>query len=284
MYYYLWTKGWRKLSLKQSVSERKQQRSLGSQSSWSRAGLESSLNEGCLEAGLKRQQWKIYTRLQGTEGFPGGSDGKESTRSAADPTSIPGLGRSSGEGNGNPLQYSCLENPRDRGAWQATVCGVAKRWTWFAHTNKRQKFDRGQQKASEQEARVDAMKKKKVSKAVSFSITLSPSGRTSFVFKRREPREGNWASIIFILCKPWGFPEFNDWPRKYLLTLKNAGTSLKSGEENGNPLQYSCLENPMDEATWLAKVHGAAKNWTWLSDEHFHYKKESVTSKCILMI
>ena len=43
--------------------------------------------------------------------------------------SIPGLGRSTGEGNGNPLQYSCLENPMDRGAWQATVHRVAKSWT-----------------------------------------------------------------------------------------------------------------------------------------------------------
>ena len=46
-----------------------------------------------------------------------------------DPSSIPGLRRSSGEGNGNPLQYSCLENPMDRGAWQATVHGVAKSQT-----------------------------------------------------------------------------------------------------------------------------------------------------------
>ena len=58
--------------------------------------------------------------------FPGGSDGKESTCNAGDPGSIPGLGGSPGEGNGNPLQYSCLENPMDRGAWQATVHGVAK--------------------------------------------------------------------------------------------------------------------------------------------------------------
>ena len=43
--------------------------------------------------------------------------------------SIPGWGRSSGEGNGNPLQYSCLENPMDRGAWWATVHGVSKSWT-----------------------------------------------------------------------------------------------------------------------------------------------------------
>ena len=49
--------------------------------------------------------------------FPGGSDGKASADNAEDPGSIPGSGRSSGEGNGNPLQYSCLENPLDGGAW-----------------------------------------------------------------------------------------------------------------------------------------------------------------------
>ena len=53
--------------------------------------------------------------------FPGGSVGKESASNAADLGLIPGSGRSPGEGNGNPLQYSCLENPLDRGAWQATV-------------------------------------------------------------------------------------------------------------------------------------------------------------------
>ena len=50
-------------------------------------------------------------------GFPGGSDGKVSVCNAGDPGSIPGLGRSRGEGNGNPLQCSCLENPMDGGAW-----------------------------------------------------------------------------------------------------------------------------------------------------------------------
>ena len=61
--------------------------------------------------------------------FPGASDHKESACSAGDPDFILGSGRSPGEGNGNPLQYSCLENPMDRGAWQATVHGVAKNWT-----------------------------------------------------------------------------------------------------------------------------------------------------------
>ena len=54
---------------------------------------------------------------------------KNRDANARDPDSIPGLGRSPGEGNGNPLQYSCLENPRDGGAWWATVHGVAKSWT-----------------------------------------------------------------------------------------------------------------------------------------------------------
>ena len=58
-------------------------------------------------------------------GFPGGSDGKESACNAGDPYSIPGSGRSPGGGHDNPLQYSCLENPMDRGTWRATVYGVA---------------------------------------------------------------------------------------------------------------------------------------------------------------
>ena len=60
---------------------------------------------------------------------PGELDGKESVCNAGDLGSIPGSGRSPREGNGNPLQYSCLENPMFRGAWQATVHGVAKSQT-----------------------------------------------------------------------------------------------------------------------------------------------------------
>ena len=60
-------------------------------------------------------------------GFSRSTVGKESACNAGDPGLIPGLGKSSAEGNGNPLQYSCLENPMDRGAWQATVHGAATR-------------------------------------------------------------------------------------------------------------------------------------------------------------
>ena len=65
-------------------------------------------------------------------GFPGSSDGKASVCNAGDPGFIPRLGRYPGEGNGNPLQYSCLENSTDGGAWWATVHGVAKSRTWLS--------------------------------------------------------------------------------------------------------------------------------------------------------
>ena len=65
-------------------------------------------------------------------GFPGGSVGKESTCNVGDPNSISGWWRSPGEENGNPLQYSCLGNPMDRGAQWATVHGVTKSQTWVS--------------------------------------------------------------------------------------------------------------------------------------------------------
>ena len=64
-------------------------------------------------------------------GFSGGSNSKESACNAGDPDLLPGLGRSPGEGDGYPLQYSCLENPMDKGAWWAIVHGVAKSQMWL---------------------------------------------------------------------------------------------------------------------------------------------------------
>ena len=83
--------------------------------------MSDSKSEGCV--------FKSHWGQIGFLGFPGGSDSKESTCDVGDLDSIPGLGRSPGEGNGYPLQYSCLENSMDRGAWQATVNGMAKFWT-----------------------------------------------------------------------------------------------------------------------------------------------------------
>ena len=68
----------------------------------------------------------------GFQSFPGGSDSEESACNAEDAASIPGLGRSPGEGNGYSLQYSCPENPMDRGVWRAILHGVAKSLTPFS--------------------------------------------------------------------------------------------------------------------------------------------------------
>ena len=68
----------------------------------------------------------FYLLAHQHKGFPGGSVDKESGYNAGDGVSTPGSGRSPGGGHGNPLQYSCLENPMDRGAWQLQFTGVEK--------------------------------------------------------------------------------------------------------------------------------------------------------------
>ena len=73
--------------------------------------------------------------FKSTYGFPAGSNGKESACNARDVSSVPGSGRFPGEGNGNPLQYSCLGNPMHRGAWRATVHRVPKSWTRLSDQN-----------------------------------------------------------------------------------------------------------------------------------------------------
>ena len=74
----------------------------------------------------------LLDHMEVLQGFLVGSDGKESACNAGDPSLIPGMGRSPGEGNGHPLQYSYLENSMDRGAWWATIHGVAKSWPWLS--------------------------------------------------------------------------------------------------------------------------------------------------------
>ena len=96
------------------------------------SGLENSMN--CIVHGVIKGRTPLsdfhftssYYHCYFFCSVPGGSDGKESACNAGDVGSIPGLGRSPGGGNGNPVQYSCLGNLMDRGAWQATVHGVAE--------------------------------------------------------------------------------------------------------------------------------------------------------------
>ena len=77
-------------------------------------GNDNPFQYSCLENSMTRGTWQAIAY---EVDFPGGSDGKASVYNARDLGSSPGLGRSPGEGNGNPLQYYCLENPMDRGAW-----------------------------------------------------------------------------------------------------------------------------------------------------------------------
>ena len=81
----------------------------------------------------KRVKYSIDHFVCWLMSFPGGSDGKESACNAGDLGSIPRLGRSPGEGNSYPLQYSCLENPMDRRPWRATVHGITTSQTWLSN-------------------------------------------------------------------------------------------------------------------------------------------------------
>ena len=80
-----------------------------------------------MDYAVKQQSSEVQNAASNLE-LPSGSEVKASASNAGDPGSIPGSGRSSGEGSGNPLQYSCVENPMDREAWWAAVHGVAKTW------------------------------------------------------------------------------------------------------------------------------------------------------------
>ena len=120
---------------------------------------------------------------------------------AGDEGSISGLKRSPREGNGNPLQCSCLENPRDGGAWWAAIYGIAQSWTRL--------------------------------------MVLSSSSSGSVV-KNPPAIAGDEGSI--------------------------SGLKRSPGEGNDNPLQCSCLGNPMDRGAWWATIHGVAKSRVQLSD------------------
>ena len=97
-----------------------------------KVGLKLNIQRSKIMAAGPITSWQIDGETMETvpdfilRGFPGVSDGKASACNVGDPGSIPGSGRSPGEGNGNPLQYSCLGNSMDGGAWRAAVHGITK--------------------------------------------------------------------------------------------------------------------------------------------------------------
>ena len=117
-----------------------------------------------------------------------------------------------GEGNGTPLQYSCLENPRDRGACWAAVCGEVRPCP-----------------------------------------PLPPASNTSYL--------PDFSVFNLHLGFPGGSMVKNP-PANAVDLGSIPGSGRSPGEGNGNPLQYSCLENPMDRGSWWATVHAVAKSWT----------------------
>ena len=134
--------------------------------------------------------------------FLGSSDRRESARNVGDLGSIPGLGRSPGGGNGNPLQCSCLENPRDGGAWWATVYEVARSRTRL--------------------------------KQLSSSSSLTRASR--------------WCGGKDSISNAGDAGDLGLIP----------GSGRSPGGGNGDSLQYSCLDNPMDRGAWWVIVHGVA--------------------------
>ena len=148
-----------------------------------------------------------------TMGFPGSSEVKASACNVGDLGSIPRLGRSPGEGNGNPLQYSCLENPMDGAAWWAIVHGFTKSWTRLSNFTTLQY-------------------------CVDFCHTLACIRRrqwhpTSVLLSGKSH---GWRSLVG--CSPWGREESDMTERlPFYFSLPCIG------EGNGNPLQCSCLEN-----------------------------------------
>ena len=161
--------------------------------------------------------WFDPTRLLQTFDlvFLGSPVGKESACKAGDQGSIPGSGRSPGEGNGNPVQDSCLENPMDGGAWWATVHKVAKE----SDTTERLNWT--------------------------------------------ELKNTTWASQLALVIKN---PPANAGDWRDVGLIPESGRS--SGEGHGNPVQDSCLENPMDRGTWRATVCRVRHNWSNLAHEN----------------
>ena len=181
--------------------------------------------------------------LYGTLGFPDSSAGKESACNAGGLGSVPGLGRSPGEGKSYPLQYSGLE--KSMGS-QRVGCN----WVTFTSLHFTSWYLRASLIAhlvknppAMQETlvrflgREDPLGSDRLPTPVSLDFPCGSAGKESAC------NVGDLGSIL--------------------------GLEISPGEGKGYPLQYSCLENPMDRGARQATVHGVAKSWTWLSDFNF---------------
>ena len=142
-----------------------------------------------------------------------------------------------GEGNGNPLLCSCLGNPRDGASWWAAIYGVAQSRTRLSDFT------------------------------FSFHFTCIGAGNGNPLQCSclGNPSDGGawWASVYGVAQSRTRL--------KRLSSSSKSVLNVSSGEGNGNPLQYSCLENSMDRGAWWAIVNGVAKSWTRLSYVSYRY-------------
>ena len=180
-----------------------------------------------------------------------------------DTSSIPGLGRSFGEERGNPLQHSCLENPMGRSlVGYMGLHGVAKSRTWLkqlAHTcttcwRSELVLETANLAISRCHRRANDGEDRCLRKAQN---TLVQEPETELILSDNS----SWVT--------WLFPGSSDGK----VSARDArgqgsipGSGRSPGEGNGNPLQYSCLENSMEGGAWWATVHGVAKSRTQLGD------------------
>ena len=213
-----------------------------------------------------RTQFNLTILLRG---FPGGSDGKESTCNEGDPGLIPGLGRSPGGGHGNPFKYSCQENPHKQKSLQG--------YSPWGH----KETQLSNWVATEYTGSVFTLAEITESNVSSFT---SPYRR--FVSKNKI-HSVMWIKFILIcnvnkihnVSKVYLSAYVLQTNKQNLPYFYSGGgqTSIKiqrvsilalpydiCGEGNGTPLQYSCLENPMDRGAWRAAVYRVAQSQTWL--------------------
>ena len=240
------------------------------------------------------REWSLGQMFAvGSVRSPNDSEGKESVRNAGDPASIPGSGRSPGEGHGNPLQYSCPENPMHREAWRDTVHGVTESQTQLkqlsTHIDHNTSFtllyltyhidilfiSHHHKKGEYSTIRHSETQRKRENTSqvlLQYIVIITPLyyplllliSEICLIYK-----------LNFIIGRYIGFPSSSDGKESAcnagdLGLIPGSGRSPAEGTDN--PLQYSCLENPMDREAWQVTVQEVTKSQTWLSD--FYSSKE----------
>ena len=192
--------------------------------------------------------------------FHGSSVGKESTCNVGDADLTPGSGRSLGEGHGNPLQYSCLENPMDRGARRATVHGVAKSWTWLRDWTATITAHGSLVPQPGIQRRPPALEGRVLNTPLgqSQNITILNREKIYFILTSLRnlplPPASNFQIHELSTHTQLGFPSGSDI-KEDACNIGDPGCILglrdSPGEGNGNALWCSCLENCVDRRKWV---------------------------------